>query len=192
MLKKVKTFTEKPELSIAKVFVESGEFVWNSGIFIWSLQAIVDAIGAHAQDIADAFNEMVPWIATPQEQEHLEKAYSICKNISIDFAVMEKADNVFVAKADFSWSDLGSWGALHEASIRDENNNHVEGEAITYDTRNSFIHGPDGKIMILQGLNGYLVGWFDDVLIVCEKDREELFRRYVNDLKGKPDGNRFL
>jgi len=105
---------------------------------------------------------------------------------------MEKADNVFVILANFSWSDLGSWGSLHEASVRDAQNNHIEGHALTYDTRNSFIKGPDGKLMVIQGLNSYLVGWFDDVLIICDKDREELFRRYVNDIKSEPDGNKFI
>ena len=191
-LKKVKTFTEKPELSIAKKFVESGEFVWNSGIFIWSVQAIIKAIEIHTADIADAFQEAAQSFGSPQEPEALEKAYSVCKGISIDFGIMEKADNVYVMQARFTWSDLGSWGSLHEASERNDHNNHIEGQALTYDTRNCFIHGPQDKLMILQGLHGYLVGWFDDVLIVCDKDREELFRRYVNDIKERPDGNRFL
>jgi len=189
-LKKVKTFTEKPELSIAKKFVESGEFLWNSGIFIWGVQAISEAIEKYCPDIAEAFAEI--GTAATSDPERLEKAYSVCKNISIDFGVMEKADNVFVIPANFTWSDLGSWGALHEASARDENNNHIEGLVLTYDTRNSFILGPKDKAMILQGLNGYLVCWLDDVLIVCEKDREDLFRRYVNDLREKPDGTQFL
>ena len=187
-LKKVKTFTEKPELSIAKKFVESGEFLWNSGIFIWGVQAIHRALEKHCPDLSEAFAD----ISSAADPERLEKAYSVCKNVSIDFGVMEKADNVFVIPANFTWSDLGSWGALHEASERDENNNHIQGMALTYDTRNSFILGPENKAMILQGLNGYLVCWLDDVLIVCEKDREELFRRYVNDLKEKPDGPKFL
>lgn len=191
-LKKVKTFTEKPELSIAKKFVESGEFVWNSGIFIWGVRAITEAIAQHVQDIADVFIEMSGKFGTDQEAESLEKAYSVCRNISIDFGVMEKADNVYVLLAHFTWSDLGSWGSLHEASTKDSNNNHIHGEALTYDTRNCFIHGPNGKLMVLQGLNGCLVGWFDDVLIVCDKDREQLFRRYVNDIKNLPDGSKFL
>ena len=191
-LKKVKTFTEKPELSIAKKFVESGDFVWNSGIFIWGIEAICKALEVHTPEIADAINELSVHFGKPSESDALNTAYSVCKSISIDFGVMEKADNVYVMLAAFPWSDLGSWGSLHENSERDANNNHVEGLVMTYDTRNSFIKSRDGKLMVVQGLNGYLVGWFDDVLIVCEKDREELFRRYVADLKNLPEGSKFL
>lgn len=191
-LKKVKTFTEKPELSIAKKFVESGDFVWNSGIFIWGVQAICQALQTHTPDIAEAIDELALHFNQSTEKESVSKAYSLCKSVSIDFGVMEKADNVYVMLATFPWSDLGSWGSLHENSMKDSNNNHIEGLSMTYDTRNSFIKGPDGKLMVIQGLNGYLVGWFDDVLIICEKDREELFRRYVNDLKNLPDGSKFM
>jgi len=191
-LKKVKTFTEKPELSIAKKFVESGDFVWNSGIFIWGIQAICRALETYTPDIAESVSELAVHFGKPSESGALMNAYAQCKSISIDFGVMEKADNVYVMLASFAWSDLGSWGSLHENSSRDSNNNHIEGPAMTYDTRNSFIKGPDGKLMVIQGLNGYLVGWFEDVLIICEKDREELFRRYVSDLKNLPDGSRFI
>ena len=191
-LKKVKTFTEKPELSIAKKFVESGDFVWNAGIFIWSVAAICRAMDKHTPDIADTFNDFISNRSTTGHAAALEQTYAVCKNISIDFGVMEKADNVYVILANFSWSDLGSWGSLHEASDRDQHNNHIEGHALTYDTRNSFIKGPNGKLMVIQGLNSYLVGWFDDVLIICDKDREELFRRYVNDIKAEPEGGKYL
>jgi mannose-1-phosphate guanylyltransferase len=191
-LKKVKTFTEKPEISIAKKFVESGDFVWNAGIFIWGVDAIVKALQTYSPDIAESFDELATSFNTSTEQTALQKAYSVCKSISIDFAVMEKADNVYVMLATFAWSDLGSWGSLHEASQRDTANNHVEGMAQIYDSRNCFIKGQPDKLMVIQGLNNYLIGWFDDVLIVCEKDREELFRRYVNDIKEIPDGTRFL
>ena len=191
-LKKVKTFTEKPELSIAKKFVESGDFVWNSGIFIWGVQAICKALETHTPEIADAIDDLSVHFGKSTEPEAVTNAYSICKSLSIDFGVMEKADNVYVMLATFLWSDLGSWGSLHENSKRDENNNHIEGLVMTYDTRNSFIKSQDGKLMVVQGLNGYLIGWFDDVLIVCEKDREELFRRYVADLKNIPEGPKFL
>jgi mannose-1-phosphate guanylyltransferase len=192
LVKKVKTFTEKPELSIAKKFVESGDFVWNSGIFIWGVQAITNALQKFTPEISEAFEEMSGHFGASSEKAQLETTYAQCKNISIDFGVMEKADNVYVVEANFPWSDLGSWGSLHEASERNEENNHLEGFVRTYDTRNSFIKGPSNKLMVIQGLSGYLVGWFDDVLIVCEKDREEMFRRYVSDLKGIPEAGKFL
>ncbi|MBM3177563.1 MAG: mannose-1-phosphate guanylyltransferase [Bacteroidetes bacterium] len=191
-VKKVKTFTEKPELSIAKKFLESGDFVWNSGIFIWSVDAITEALKKFTPEIAEAFEDMEKHFGQTDEKKALENTYAQCKNISIDFGVMEKADNVYVIEANFPWSDLGSWGSLHEASIKDGDQNHVEGMVKTYDTRNCFIKGQQDKMMVIQGLNGYLIGWFDDVLIVCEKDREELFRKYVNDLKSNPDATKFL
>lgn len=191
-LKKVKTFTEKPELALAKKFVESGEFVWNSGIFIWSVQAILTALEKHTPELAEVFNEAAAQFGTPNEATAVETAYLQCRSVSIDFGVMEKATNVYVWLSQFEWSDLGTWASLHEASTRDEHNNVLLGDAITYDTRNSFIKGPKEKLMIVQGLNGYLVGWFDDVLVVCEKDKEELFKRFVNDLKVKSNGAGYL
>ena len=145
-------FTEKPEISIAKKFVESGDFVWNAGIFIWGVGAIINALKTYSTDIAEAFDELAESFNSPAEPEALQKAYSICKSISIDFAVMEKADNVYVMLATFAWSDLGSWGSLHEASQRDAGNNHIEGMAQVYDTRNCFIKGQPDKLMVIQGL----------------------------------------
>jgi len=191
-LKKVKTFTEKPELTLAKKFVESGDFVWNSGIFIWNAKAILKALEKHTPDLAEVFNEAAARISTSNEEKAIEDAYSQCRSISIDFAVMEKADNVHVWLSQFQWSDLGTWASVHEASVRNENNNVILADALTYDTRNSYIKGPKDKLMIVQGLNGYLVGWFDDVMVVCEKDKEELFKRFVNDLKAKNNGAEWL
>lgn len=191
-LKKVKTFTEKPALALAKTFLESGDFVWNSGIFVWGVQAIVKAFHRYLPELAEAFEEIAPQLLTPQERSLVTRVYAQTKNISIDYGVMEKADNVYVALGNYTWSDLGSWASLHEASARDEDNNVVNTDALVYDTRNSVIIGPPDTLIVAQGLNGYLVGVFDNVVIVCEKDKEELFRRYVNDLKARPDGSRYL
>ena len=114
------------------------------------------------------------------------------RRTSIDYGVMEKADNVYVSLGNFAWSDLGSWAALHEVSKKDEQNNVIIGESLVYETRNSVINGTSDKLLVVQGLNGYLVGIFDNVVIVCEKDKEELFRRYVNDLKAMANGSDFL
>lgn len=191
-LKKVKTFTEKPELALAKTFVESGEFVWNAGIFVWGAKAILDAFQKHMPEMAEVFEEASARFNTPQEKEAVQAAYAQSKNISIDYGIMEKADNVYVWLSSFAWSDLGSWSSLHDNSVRDANNNTVSADALVYDTRNSVIKGPNDKLIVVQGLNGYLVGSFDNVVIVCEKDKEELFRRFVNDLKGKTNGNNYL
>ncbi len=192
LLKKVKTFTEKPELSLAKTFLESGDFVWNSGIFIWGARAILDSLQLYLPELAEAFSEAAPSLGTPGEAEAVRKAYVQCKAISIDYGVMEKASNVYVILGNFTWSDLGSWGSLYDVSLKDENNNAINARALVYESRNCIIRGSKNRIIVAQGLNGYLVGEFGDVFIVCEKGREELFRRMVNDLKSRQGGTDFL
>jgi mannose-1-phosphate guanylyltransferase len=191
-LKKVKTFTEKPELSLAKKFIESGDFVWNSGIFIWGVKAIIKAFEKHLPEMAEVFEEVADRLNTAGEKDAVQSAYSQCKNISIDYGIMEKADNVYVALSNFSWSDLGSWASLHEISQKDGSNNDVKAGALLYDVKNSVVRGPQDKLIVAQGLNGYLIGVFDNVVIVCEKDKEEMFRKFVADLKGKNNGGEFL
>ncbi len=190
--KKVKTFTEKPELPLAKKFLESGDFVWNAGIFIWSVSAIIKAIQLHIPEMAEVFEEVKGQLGTPQEKQAIGAAYPQCKSISIDYGVMEKASNVYVCLGDFSWSDLGSWASIHDISEKDEDNNVIRANALIYDTRNSIIKGSDDRLIVAQGLNGYLVGEFGNVFIVCEKDKEQQFRRFVSDLKSKPNGAEFL
>jgi len=190
--KKVKTFTEKPELSLAKKFIESGDFVWNSGIFIWGVKAIVDAFHRYLPEMAEVFDDIKTKLGTSEEKEAILSAYSQCKNISIDYGVMEKAQNVYVCLGTFTWSDLGSWASIHEISHKDENNNVINANAQTYETRNCIIKGSPDKLIVVQGLNGYLVGEFGNVVIVCEKDKEEQFRRFVNDVKGKPNASEFV
>ena len=155
--------------------------------------AILDALEQYQPELAEAFQDCVPHFNTPAEKEAVLDAYSQCKNISIDYAIMEKATNVYVCLGNFSWSDLGSWSSIHEISHKNSDNNVVKGNALTYDTRNSIIRGssPD-KLILVQGLNGYLVGEFGNVIIVCEKDREDLFRRFVNDVKAIPNSNDYI
>ena len=190
--KKVKTFTEKPEISLAKKFLESGDFVWNAGIFIWSVTSIIKAIQLHLPEMAEVFEEIKTKLVTPQEKVAIAAAYPQCKSISIDYGLMEKASNVYVCLGDFNWSDLGSWASIHEISEKDEDNNVVRANALTYETRNCMIKGADDKLIVVQGLNGYLVGEFGNVFIVCEKDKEEQFRRFVSDLKSKPNAHEFI
>jgi mannose-1-phosphate guanylyltransferase len=190
--KKVKTFTEKPELLLAKKFLESGDFVWNSGIFIWGVQAIINAMREHLLEMTEIFEEALPKFDTPEEVEAIRSAYAQCKHVSIDYGIMEKATNVYVCLGNFTWSDLGSWGSIHEISNKDSNNNVVNANTLLYETRNCIIKGSSSTLIVAQGLNGYLIGEFGNVFIVCEKDREEQFRRFVNDVKGKPNSGEFL
>jgi len=191
-LKKVKTFTEKPELALAKTFLQSGDFVWNAGIFVWGVKAILQAFQKYLPEMAEVFDEAASQFNSTNEKQALQAAYAQTKSISIDYGVMEKADNVYVWLSSFAWSDLGSWNSLYDNSSKDENNNAISAEAMIYETRNSVIKGPKDTLIVAQGLNGYLIGAFDNVFIVCEKDKEELFRRFVNDLKTNPNGNDYL
>jgi mannose-1-phosphate guanylyltransferase len=191
-LKKVKTFTEKPELALAKKFIDSGDFVWNAGIFVWGVKAIIEAFKKHLPEMTEVFEEASQHFNTEEERAALQAAYSQTKSISIDYGIMEKADNVFVWLSTFAWSDLGSWSSLHDNSTKDSNNNAISADSLVYDTRNSVIKGPKDKLIVVQGLNGFLVGAFDNVVIVCEKDKEELFRKIVSDLKNRPNGNDYL
>jgi mannose-1-phosphate guanylyltransferase len=192
LLKKVKTFTEKPEVTLANKFLESGDFVWNAGIFIWGVQAILESFTKHLPEMNEIFEEVADKIGTSEEKEAIQSAYSQVKNISIDYGIMEKADNVYVWLSSFAWSDLGSWLSLYEHSTKDNMNNVIDVEALTYETRNSIIKGDKGKLVVTQGLNGFLVGAFGNVVIVCEKEKEELFRKFVNDIKSKPNGAEYL
>jgi mannose-1-phosphate guanylyltransferase len=186
--KKVKTFTEKPALAIAKKFMDSGDFVWNAGIFIWGVQSIISSLQKHQQELTEVFEDIKEDLGTEREKKAIEQAYGQCKNISIDYAVMEKADNVYVCLGSFLWSDLGSWGSIHEISEKNGDNNVIQSTSLTYDTRNCIIKGSKDKLIVVQGLNGYLVGEFGNVIIVCEKDKEDQFRKFVIDVKSMPGG----
>jgi len=191
-LKKVKTFTEKPELSLAKKFLDSGDFVWNAGIFIGGVRAFLDAYKKYLPEMNEIFDDISDKISTEEEKAAIRSAYAQVKNISVDYGIMEKADNVYVWPSSFAWSDLGSWASLHDLSAKDTNNNSIAADVMLYDTRNSIVRGEKGKLIVAQGLNGYLIGSFGNVIIVCEKDKEDLFRRFVNDLKAKSNGGEFL
>ncbi|RED99723.1 mannose-1-phosphate guanylyltransferase [Marinoscillum furvescens] len=184
-LKKVKTFTEKPQLDLAKKFIESGEFVWNAGIFVWSVNAIVAAFEEHQPELAEVFAEGADKYFTEAEERFVKRAYSLCKNISIDYAIMEKAEEVFVVLGDIGWSDLGSWNALHEIKEKNGDDNVLEGDIITYDSKDNYILSKTNRLVLTQGLEGFLVADFEDVLLVCKKEDSGIFRTFVNDVKEK-------
>ena len=190
-IKKVKTFTEKPDIDLAKKFIESGDFVWNAGIFVWSVKSIVSAFEFCMPELAEIFDQGQESFYTENETDFIKTAYSQSKNISIDYGIMEKASNVFVVMGDFQWSDLGSWNSLHELRDKDENNNVIEANVILDNCKNNFIKSDEGKLVVLQGLSGYLVADFEDVLLICEKDKEEKFRDFVNEVKSK-NGDKYL
>ena len=170
---KVKTFIEKPQLEFAQVFIESNEFYWNSGIFLWNVNTILKAFETHIPEICETFKSY-------------ENDLEALPNISIDYAIMEKAENVYVQICNFGWADLGTWGALHEASPKDQHKNVImKGHTLLYECKDNIIAIPKGKLAVLQGLEDYLIADTDNVLLVCRKDDENSIRRYVNDVQVK-------
>lgn len=181
-LRKVKTFTEKPNAELAQIFFETGEFYWNSGIFLWNLKAISTAFDELLPDVASRFAEGSGLFNTPQEQDFINRIYPTCMNISIDYGILEKAPNVFVLCADFGWTDLGTWGSLYEMSNKDEHQNvTLKCNALLYESNENIIALPKGKLAVIEGLSGYLVAESDNVLLICKKDEEARIRQFVND-----------
>lgn len=182
-VKRVKTFTEKPEIDLAAKFIESGDFLWNSGIFVWSVEAIIKAFETHEEEIAGLFANGLSEYFTDSEKKFIKNTYSQSKNISIDYAILEKADNVYVVPGDFGWSDLGSWNALHEIKKKDSDDNVIEGNVLTYESQDNYIKGKKNKLTVVQGAEGFLIADFDDVLLVCKKEDSTVFRDFITDVK---------
>ena len=167
----VKTFIEKPQLEFAEVFVASDEFYWNSGIFLWNVNTILNA-----------FDTLMPEVCPKIKTDD----FASCPSISIDYAIMEKAENVSVQLCNFGWADLGTWGALHEASPKDQHKNvSTNGHTVLYDCSNNIVALPEGKLAVIQGMQDYLIADTDNVLLICKKDDQSAIRRYVNDVQIK-------
>ncbi len=183
-LHKVKTFTEKPDIELAKIFIESGEFFWNSGIFIWSLPSILKAFHTHLRPISELFEKGNKLYGTSDEIHFLNKTYSECQNISIDYGIMEKAANVYVLCSDFGWSDLGTWGSLYDNSIKDNQGNVISGKNVMlYGAKDCIVNMPNEKLVVLHGLEGYIVVESEETLLVCRKEDEQQIRQFVNDVR---------
>lgn len=181
---KVKTFTEKPDIKMAKVFYESGEFYWNSGIFIWNVKTICEAFETYLQEVDVLFKEAFKFFSTYKEDYAISTVYAECKNISIDYGVMEKANNVFVICADFGWSDVGTWGSLFENLPKNNENNVFKGDNIVvYNTENTIINVPNNKLVVINGLSDFIVVDTNDSLLICKKSDEQQLRQIVNDIK---------
>lgn len=180
----VKTFTEKPNRELAEAFVQSGEFLWNSGIFAWSCRSILEAFEKYQPDINGIFAEGTELYNTPRETAFIENAYPMCSNISIDYGIMEKSHNVFVCGADFGWSDIGTWGSLYENSAKDKQHNSVKGSlTCCFNTQNSIIRIDNDKIAIIEGLDGYIVVCNDNALLICSRENEQEICSYLEEAK---------
>lgn len=183
-IKKVKTFTEKPDLEIAREFLASGDFYWNSGIFIWSLRSIDKAFKKHLPDLDELFEELRPVYNTNDEEKRIVDVYAMCENVSIDYGILEKAANVDVVLSDFGWSDLGTWGSLYTHLKKDESGNALLGQHVVLsESAGNIVKAPEGKLVAIQGLENHVVIDTGDILMICPLEDEQKIKQLVNDLK---------
>ncbi|NND77577.1 MAG: mannose-1-phosphate guanylyltransferase [Flavobacteriales bacterium] len=180
----VEQFREKPDAGTAKTFLEKGNFYWNSGIFVWTLKDIQNAFRKDLGGIYDLLSQGADLYNTDKEEAFVNETYPKCDDISIDYGIMEKAESVKVILSDFSWSDLGTWGSLYTHVERDENENAMIGKDILmYDSSDNMVKVSADKLVVLQGLEGYIVVETEEALLVCKKDEEQKIKQIVSDLK---------
>lgn len=179
---KVKTFTEKPKLEIAEVFVESGEFFWNSGIFLWSAKNIIRELRTNAPDVAGMFDKGIDIFGTSGEMAFINENFPGCMSISIDFAVMEKAKNVYVECVEFGWNDLGTWSALYDNSPKNRHSNVTQNcNVLSYNSTGNIFAVNGEKLIVVDGLTDYIIADAGDVLLICPKAEEQRIKQMVND-----------
>ncbi len=189
---KVKTFTEKPDKELAKTFISSGDFLWNAGIFVWQVKNIVKAFETFLPEMHDVFDAEKDNFATENEKEAIERIYPQCVNISIDYGVMEKADNVYIIPSSFGWSDLGTWASAYDNLEKDYLENAVSGaNVMIIDATKNIVHADNGKLILIQGLDDFIVVDTRDVLLICKKDKEQEIKEYVAEVK-RNKGEKYL
>lgn len=190
-LYKVKTFTEKPNRQLAETFIASGDFLWNSGIFVWKLKHIIEAFRKHLPEMYELFATEQDKFNTEKEEQAIENIYPLCTNISIDFGIMEKASNVYVIPASFGWSDLGTWNSAWENMEKDYLENAVVGNVIVFETNQTLVHVPDNKLAVVEGLEDFIVVDTKDVLLICRKEKEQDIKEYLAEVK-RNAGDKYL
>lgn len=184
---RVKTFTEKPDLELAKVFYQSGEFYWNSGLFLWNAETIINAFRKFMPDITTRFDLGKDYFNTENERTFIHENFPYCPSISIDYGVMEKADNVFMLGADFGWADLGTWGSLYDIAPKEENNNAaLKSKVLFYESANNIValDNPQ-RLAVVQGLEDYIIAESGNVLVICKKQDEQRIKQFVADAQMK-------
>jgi mannose-1-phosphate guanylyltransferase len=185
-IQRVKAFTEKPDLELAKVFFASGDFYWNSGVFIWNVETILNAFAEHLPDIYTRLLKGVGKYGTAEERAFVEEEYAMCRNISIDYGIMEKAANVYMLMADFGWSDLGTWGSLFDLAEKDaEGNVGLKCPSLFVDSRRNLVTLSSGKLAVVQGLEDYIVVESENVLLICRQSEEQRIKQFVADVRMK-------
>ncbi|MBO9152883.1 mannose-1-phosphate guanylyltransferase [Chitinophaga sp. GCM10012297] len=189
---KVKTFTEKPNLELAKTFLKSGDFLWNAGIFVWNSKSILQAFAEHLPEMDELFVAEKEVLNTPGEKDVIDRIYSQCTNLSIDYGIMEKADNVYVIPSNFGWSDLGTWASAYENLEKDYLGNAVQGKNVmVIDATKCMVKAPNDKLVLLQGLDDMIVIDTPDVLLVCKKENEQQIKEYVAEVK-RHKGDKYM
>lgn len=189
---KVKTFTEKPNLELAKTFIASGDFLWNAGIFVWQTKNIIHAFETFLPEMHEVFDFEKSSFNTSAEKSALERIYPQCINISIDYGIIEKAENVYVIPSSFGWSDLGTWGSAYETLEKDYLDNAVVGNhVILFDSTKNIVHADSKKLVLLQGLEDFIIVDTADALLVCKKEKEQEIKEYLAEIK-RNKGETFL
>ena len=176
---RVDSFKEKPDYATAVEYVKNKEFFWNSGIFIWNVNTIVNSLRIYEPEISKIFEDLLPFYGTEKEQAKIDEEFPKCASISIDYAVMERADEIFVFPADFGWSDVGTWGSLHTLAPKDKNGNNVIGENVKlYETSDCVVHVTEEKRVVVQGLNGFIVAEKGNTLLICKLEEEQRIKEF--------------
>lgn len=176
---RVDSFKEKPDLETAQQYITKNNFFWNAGIFIWNVGTIVNALRVYQPTLSQTFEDLLPIYGTEREQEVINQEFPKCENISIDYAIMEKAEEIYVFPASFGWSDLGTWGSLRENTQRDIYGNAlIAGNIQVYETQNCIIHATQEKRVVVQGLDGFIVAECDDTLLICRLSDEQRIKQF--------------
>ena len=176
---RVDSFREKPDLETAKRYIKQNNYFWNAGIFIWNVNTIVNAFRMYQPTMAKIFESMLPFYGTDREQEMINQRFPECESISVDYAIMEKAEEIFVCPADFGWSDLGTWGSLHQQSHKDLYGNVTIGQDINlFESHNCIVHTTQEKRVVVQGLDGYIVAENNDTLLICKLSEEQRIKQF--------------
>ena len=176
---RVDSFREKPDLKTAKKYIAKSNYFWNAGIFIWNVATIVNAFRIYQPSMAKIFESLLPVYGTPQEQEKIDQLFPECENISVDYGIMEKAEEIFVCPADFGWSDLGTWGSLQQQTKKDLYGNACIGDDINvFETHNCIIHTTQEKKVVVQGLDGFIVAENDNTLLICKLSEEQRIKQF--------------
>lgn len=182
-ISKVKCFTEKPSREVALMFLQHKEFYWNSGIFACRASEIIETIERHLPECGVLFRSISDDIATPKERASISRIYAECKPISIDYGVMERADNMYIKCGDFGWSDVGTWNSVHQLSARDDNDNALDGDIFAFDTKGCVVSLPEDKVAVVSGLTDYIVVDTPDALLICPRSEGQEIRKFADEVK---------